>query len=331
MGINYIGASLLNNSESPFYDFKTVGLSITKSADKLITDSAAGATAIATGYRINNKQISLDSEHNSILTIFEFAENFNLSTGLVVTSEVVDATPAAFIAHDNSRYDKEEIALQFVQSNINLVIGGGLKFFTSPENRGIRTDEKNLVEKIKSNRYEFFQNFNELEKTNPGKNFYALLADEGLPKAGERNYTLGQLTNIALQNLSQNPKGFILMVEGSQIDWAGHDNEPGYLLNELDDFSSAISASLEFAKADSNTLVLVTADHETGGLAITGGDPDGGNLELNFISKQHTAGVVAVLAYGPGKEQFDGIYNNYDIGRKLFHFLDANHSFTDKK
>jgi alkaline phosphatase len=121
--------------------------------------------------------------------------------------------------------------------------------------------------------------------------------------------------------LSQDPDGFILMVEGSQIDWAGHDDDANYLLSEMKDFTKAVKAALDFAEADGNTLIIITADHETGGMAIKGGELDGSNLQLDFISKDHTAGVVAVLAKGPGEEYFSGIYGNYEIGRKLFHLF----------
>lgn len=329
MGVNYFGTSLLNNPGSPFYYFKTIGFSITKSADHLITESAAGATAIATGYRTNNKQVSDSPNGKSLETILELAQKLKLATGIVVTSEIVDATPSAFITHSKSRYEKEDIAEQFTKSKLDVVIGGGLDFLLPGSSGGKRKDNKNLIDAVKSNHYDFYKNFDELKNKKSEEKLYAILSKDGLPKASERNYTLGDLTKIAIDNLSKDPDGFVLMVEGSQVDWAGHDNDADYLLNEVKDFTTAVRAALDFADADGNTLIIITADHETGGMAITGGNLDGSNLELNFVSKDHTAGVVAVLAKGPGEENFSGIYNNYEIGRKLFHLIDPEYKFFD--
>jgi alkaline phosphatase len=155
----------------------------------------------------------------------------------------------------------------------------------------------------------------------PLSKFYALIDSDGVAKASERNYTLGDLTKIAISNLSQNKNGFVLMIEGSQIDWAGHGNNSEYILSELKDFDTAINAALDFAEDNGNTLVVVTADHETGGLSINGGTKNGKNLELKYTTKGHTGNMVGVFAYGPGEEQFRGIYENYMIGRKLIHFV----------
>ena len=117
------------------------------------------------------------------------------------------------------------------------------------------------------------------------------------------------------------------MIEGSQIDWAGHDNDVKNLMAELDDFNTAINTCLTFAEKNSNTLIIITADHETGGMAIVGGDPNGKNLKLDFTGTKHTGGLIPVLAKGPGEELFKGIYNNYIIGRKLFNLIDPAYKF----
>jgi len=328
MGLNYVSTSLLQDNSSPFYQFNSIGFAITKSADNLITDSAAGATAIATGHRTNNKFISVDPDNKPLYTIFEHAKRLGLSTGLVVTSDVVCATPSPFIAHHNSRYDKFILAEQYIQSGADVIIGGGTDYFLPIKSGGKREDEQNLLDKIKSNGYNYYSKSDELLNANPSKKFYALLEKDALPKASERSYSLGDLTSIALGSLDENPNGFILMIEGSQIDWAGHDNEASYLLKEMSDFSTAISACLDFADSDGNTLIIITADHETSGMAIEDGESDGKNLKLNFSSTQHTAGVVPVFAKGPGEELFKGIYENYMIGRKLFQLLDESYQFT---
>lgn len=155
MGINYVGASLLQDPNSPFKVFKTIGLSITCSADNLITDSAAGATAIATGYLTNNKYISVDTLGTPLYTIFELAEKLGLSTGIIVTASVAHATPGAFVGHSISRYDQTLIASQMVDQNFDVIIGGGLKYFVPKSDSGEREDNRDLTKELINKNYTF--------------------------------------------------------------------------------------------------------------------------------------------------------------------------------
>lgn len=327
LGINSVGLSVLSLENDPYRSFNSIGLSITSSADNLITDSGAGATALATGYRTFSRCISVDTTGNPLYTLFDHAEKLGKSTGIVATSSVTHATPAAFVAKVEDRSLETKIAEQLVQLNIDVVIGGGHKFFKTVDQGGIREDGYDLISFIKDNGYSYVEDFTSIQHLDKSTRFYALLSVGGLEKASERDYTLGELTITALSNLKTNPEGFVLMIEGSQIDWAGHANDSEYLISEITDFNEAIKASLQFAKEDQNTLVVVTADHETGGMSITGGDLDGKNLEINFSTKGHTADLVGVFAYGPGEELFRGIYENYMIGRKLFYLLDPQYMF----
>ncbi|HEX7356918.1 MAG TPA: alkaline phosphatase [Ignavibacteriaceae bacterium] len=328
MGINYVGASLLQDSNSPFKEFKSIGLSITCSADKLITDSAAGATAIATGYLTNNKYVSVDPNGKPLYTIFELAKKRGLSTGIVVTSSVAHATPGAFIAHTKDRNDQTEIALQMIEKNINVVIGGGLKYFLPKNLSGARNDDRNLIDVLKAKNYSLPKNYGELNSLDESeKNLYALLELDGLPESTKRDYTLGDLTNNALKHLKRNSKGFVLMIEGSQIDWAGHDHKSKELLTEMQDFITAVKAALNFAKVNKNTLVLVTSDHETGGMAITNGNLDATDMELSYNTGGHTPSPVGIYAFGPGESNFAGIMNINKIGQKLFYLLDPSIKF----
>ncbi|MDP2365423.1 MAG: alkaline phosphatase [Ignavibacteria bacterium] len=328
MGINYVGASLLQDTNSPFKEFTTIGLSITCSADKLITDSAAGATAIATGYLTNNKYISVDTLGNPLYTIFEHAEKLGLSTGIVVTASIAHATPGAFLGHSISRYDQTLIASQMVEQNFDVIIGGGLKYFIPKSDSGEREDNRDLTAELINKNYAFSKDYSDL-KTIPDSinQIYGLLEMDGLPESANRNYTLGDLTKIAINHLKNDEDGFILMIEGSQIDWAGHDHKSKELLEEMKDFSSAIKQALDFAKADSNTLVLITSDHETGGMFITKGNRDASELELSFSTGSHTPSPVGIFAFGPGEELFKGIMNINIIGQKLFYLLDPNYKF----
>ena len=328
MGVNYVSTSVISIKNDPYRRFTTMGFSVTCSADNLITDSAAGATAIATGYRTNNYWISLHPEtEEPLFTIFELAERLNKSTGIVVTSAVTHATPGAFVAHVKDRSMEIEIAKQLTELNLEVVIGGGKKFLTPKSLGGDRSDELNLISAVKEKGYEYYDNYNSFSENTPGNKFYALFEAAGLAKASERYYTLGDLVKTALNFLSRQPNGFILMVEGSQIDWAGHQNNKDYLLSEMKDFNTAINAVLDFAEQDGETLVLVTADHETGGMNIINGEVTGCNLNLIFSTGGHTADMVPIFAKGPMEEEFRGILDNYIIGRKLFKLLDNTYHF----
>jgi len=328
MGINYVGVSVLQDSTSPFKEFKTIGLSITCSADKLITDSAAGATAIATGYLTNNKYISVDTLGTPLYTLFEHAEKLGLSTGIVVTSTVSHATPGAFVGHTNDRNDQVLIASQMVDNNIDLVIGGGLKYFLPKNLFGEREDNLNLTKRLSEKGYYLPKNYDELlSLPDSVQEIYALFELDGLPGATYRKYSLGDLTKNAINHLNNDSDGFVLMIEGSQIDWAGHDHKSKELLDEMNDFSSAIKKALDFAKKDGNTLVLVTADHETGGMSIINGNKDGTGLELSYTTLNHTPSPVGIFTFGPGAEFFNGIMNINRIGQKLFFLLDSSYKF----
>jgi alkaline phosphatase len=328
MGVNYVSTSVLSLKNDPFRRFTTSGFSVTCSADKLVTDSAAGGTAIATGYRTNNLTISINPETEApMLTLFELAERFNKSTGLVVTCSVTHATPAVFVAHVKNRGMELEIARQFLNRKLDVVIGGGKKYFTPKSLGGDRSDEFNLITSITNNSYNYYDSYEKLKNDKPGNKFYALFEPVGLPKAADRDYSLGDLTKIALEYLSQQSNGFVMMIEGSQIDWAGHANNLDYLLTEMEDFNTALNTALDFAEKDGETLVVVTADHETGGMNIIDGDANGCDLDLEFATKDHTASMVGVFAKGPGEEEFSGVMDNYMIGRKLFKMLDSSYQF----
>lgn len=321
MGINYVTTSVLKLDNDPYKRFKTVGLVVTVSADALVTDSAAGATAFATGHKTNNGIISMTPDGKSLQSIAEFLKGEGYSTGVVSTSGITHATPACFYAHVMSRNQYFDIAEQLVESDVDLAIGGKWSEFLPKEDGGVREDELNLKEKAEEKGIKFMTSVDELMAHNGEGRYFALVEEESLPHAAERDYTLGQLTEKALKTLSKDEDGFFLMVEGSQIDWSGHANEwDPYGLGEMKDFNTAINAALDFAEKDGNTLVIVTADHETGGLAINGED-ENGNLEIGYASKSHTGVMVGVFTFGPGSEHFNGIIDNTKIGKQLFELL----------
>jgi alkaline phosphatase len=321
MGLSYVSANVITDGDNPFKKFTSVGLSLTSSSNRLITDSGAGATAISTGQRTYNLAIGVDTNKHPIRNIFEAAEELNKSTGVIATSSVTHATPASFVAHVPDRGMELQIARQFFDSRTDVVIGGGSSFFTSMENVGKRGTGDHLIDSIINKGYNYYGSYKDLQNSSLDKPFYALIEKEALQPASERNYKLSNLLSSALRYLKNDKDGFVLMVEGSQIDWAAHNHDSEELMAELTDFSGAINLALQFADLDKNTLVVVTADHETGGGSINGGDLNGENLQLEYTSNGHTAEMVGIFAKGPGEELFRGIMKNSQMGLNFFQFL----------
>ena len=317
MGISQITAANTRNKDFlHLARCKHIGFSKTNST-KYITDSAAGATAFSIGKKTFNGSIGLDKDSIPHKTILEIAEENKLATGMVSTSTITHATPASFIAHQPSRKMYEEIALDFLKTDIDVFIGGGKNHFTT------RKDGKDLTVDLKNNGYELIYSLEQLKETKSLK-IAALLADDGMPTMSEgRGNMLEKSSLKAIEVLSKNEKGFFLMIEGSQIDWGGHDNNSEYIIEEMIDFDNVIGNILDFADKNKETLVVITADHETGGYALVEGDLVTGNIEGRFSTDYHTGTMVPVFAYGPGAEAFMGIYHNtsiYDKFMKLFGF-----------
>jgi alkaline phosphatase len=312
MGVTHIYAALtVNKGFLNLERFPITGFSKTYSSDNYITDSGAGATAIACGTKTNNKMIGVDTAGNPMKSILEYAEENGLSTGLVATSSITHATPASFIAHSLSRTLDEDIALDFLKIDVDVFIGGGSSFFNK------RKDGLNLIDSLRKRNYQVLFSMKDIDTVKSGK-LAGLTAEIHNPRYSKgRGDMLVNATKKAISILNNNTQGFFLMVEGSMIDWAGHENNIQYVIEEVNDFDRTVAAALDFAIADGNTLVIVTADHETGGLALTGGDIDKGKTKTHFTSKDHTACMVPVFAYGPGAEAFSGIYQNTAIFDKM--------------
>jgi alkaline phosphatase len=282
-------------------------LSKTASFDKLITDSAASGTAMATGIKTNNKVLGISPDNINQKSILEICKEKGYKTALIATSSIVHATPASFYAKENSRYNYENIALQLRNDNIDIIVGGGSKYFTT------RKDKRNLINEMSG--YEFVKSVDELEKSISTKIGYFTYFGEPPSILNGRPANLDLITRTILNKLSLNKSPFIIVIEGSQIDWGGHDNDSKMVISEFIDFDSAIKEALEFAKNDGNTLVVVTADHETGGMSLNGGEIN--NVNIKFNTKSHTGTMVPVFSFGPSSETFRGIYENTQIFYKL--------------
>jgi len=315
MGVAEVFAGLTANGGHLFLDnFKQVGFSKTQSSDNYITDSAAGGTALSTGQKTYNGAIGVNTDTIAIKTILEMAEEKGKATGLVSTSAITHATPASFIAHQGSRGSYEDIAADFMKTDIDVFIGGGYKHFAQ------RADKRDLTKELQEKGYQVLRDMDEIAKVKSGK-LAGLTADEHNDPMPKRKMSLPLSTQTALNILDQNKKGFFIMIEGSQIDWGGHADNTIYIVNEMLDFDQAIGKALEFAAKDGETLIVVTADHETGGMALLGGNMQSGMVKGGYSTTDHTGVMVPVFAYGPGAENFTGIIENTDIPKKIMKLM----------
>ncbi|MDL2224550.1 alkaline phosphatase [Bacteroidales bacterium OttesenSCG-928-M06] len=311
MGVAQIYAGMTaNNNKLNLERSQYIGFSKTYSANDYVTDSAAGGTAIACGEKTNNGVIGLDVNGKPIQSLLKIAADNNLSTGIVVSCELTHATPASFIAHQPSRNLYKEIAADYMNVPFTVAIGGGRTHFEE------RDDKRNLTEELKEKGYQVAYTLDEIKNIKFGK-MIGLMADghpEAYPARGE---LLTEGVTSALDILSQNDKGFFLMVEGSMIDWGGHSNDTEMIINEMKDFDRAIKIAFDFADNNPGTLVVITADHETGGMALLGGDFSENIVKAKYTTGGHSGVMVPVFSYGVGAQIFSGIYENTDILGKI--------------
>jgi alkaline phosphatase len=311
MGLAHLTAGLVSAGGNLAVErFPVVGLARTSSADQLVTDSAAAATALACGVKTRNGAIGVDPDGRPVPSILEKARARGLKTGVVVTSSLADATPASFLAHRPSRKQQEEIAADIAASGADVLVGGGRCFFTS------RPDGRYLLGELAARGYAVVEDPSRLASAPPGK-LAALLAEGDLSsEAKGRGDLLRTAVSEALARLTS-ARGFVLVVEASQVDFAAHDGDGRGVSAEVVDLDRTVARILDFAAKDGRTLVVLTADHETGGLALTGGSIEQRNVETGFVTKGHTATMVPVFAFGPGSAAFSGVYENTGVGERL--------------
>lgn len=324
MGISQLSAAYYfqedttKYKEPSFSRFSYIGLAKTSSATERVTQSSAAATAMATGHKTYNLAIGVDLDTIPRENIVELLSKQGYMTGLVASSFITDATPAGFYAHQADRYMQREIAIDLLKSDVDFFASGGFNVFLDTTGRdlfkeyGVKVD----VAKLKK-----------IRKPEPGDRYGFLLAGERMPAMleGRKNF-LTKATDIAVDFLSTGEAGYFLMVEGSQIDWAGHGNNGKYMITEVNDFEKTVGEVLDYADKDGETLVIVTADHETGGYTLGAAGQNGYGADYSvitptFASTNHSAALVPVMAYGPGAENFIGIYENTEIFHKLVSLL----------
>ena len=338
MSVSQISAFRLHqggpNSRVAVDSFPYSGQVLTHSANAIVTDSASSGTAFSTGEKTNNRALGVDIKGQPIENITETLDKSGYVSSVISTSEVTHATPAAFAVHTSSRYLTDEISIQMTDSKIKNILGGGRKFFIPEEDGGNREDGINLIEKVKS-KSRLITDKSEL--SNPARygdsQVFGLFADEHLrddstPENHSTEPSIEKMLEFSVNRsekfIENGCKGFFIMAEASQVDWAGHGNDFEYLMREMIDLEDGIKWALNFAKENKETLVVVTADHETGGLLIEPNDPRKyENLDIKFSFNtgigrgSHTGVPVPIYAYGPGAENFTGTLDNTDVHRAL--------------
>lgn len=330
-GVSQITSLRYAEEDFQFSRFSVVGLFTTHANDKLITDSAAGGTAFATGQKTNNGMVAMLPDGTRIQTVLELVEKQGKATGLVATSQITHATPATFSAHVEDRDNEMEIARQQAVAGIEVMLGGGQQFFAE-------NDSGDLTKQMQEDGYRYISTKQTLESVNTQstKKLIGLFAKKGMPTASKRDISLAQMTQTATEILDNDEDGFFLMVEASQVDWAGHDNDGPEVVAEMQDMNSALKWMLDYRESHPDVLVLWVSDHETGGMAIgygvSGHEREGvnvdygptaqkGRMEFGWTSDGHTGQMIPAFAIGPGAEHFSGVYDNTDIGKRLFKLL----------
>lgn len=289
---------------------EVTGLSKTYCANKLVTDSGAGGTAMAIGQKTNYHSVGVDVNGNPQPSLIKLAKQKGMSAGVAVTCRLWDATPADFCCHNTDRDNEDEIIADYVNCEADYVVGGGAKKFEN------RKDGRNIFKELEQKGYQVARSWEECKNLKSGK-IFAVTDSVDTPLPAERGDRLAQSSLKGIELLNQNPNGFFMMIEGSQLDDYGHFNDLDLLMQETHDFDRTVGKILEWAAKDGETLVVVTADHETGGLTLIDGDKDKGEIKCKFSTTGHSGVMVPVYAFGPGAELFTGIYENTDIFHKI--------------
>ena len=313
-GLSQITAGMYaNGNKTHLESFPVVGLAKTHSLNALVTDSAASGTAMACGVKTYNGTIGIDGKNVQHPSILEYAEDKNYTTGMITTSSIVHATPASFYAKVPSRSKYQDIALQLKESDLDYFIGGGKKHFTK------RKDNRNLVAEMTE--WTIVNRLKSFDDATTDKVGYFTNYDEPLPILEGRKPDLADAVRSMLQKFEEKQAPFFMMVEGSQIDWGGHANDLGYIVSEFLDMDEAIGVLVDYVNKHPNTLLIVTADHETGGLGISSGNRRTFQPKGGFVTGGHTASMVPVFAKGLEEQLFSGIYENTAIFEKMMTVL----------
>lgn len=316
MGIGAITAARCagpgENGKLTLDTMPVTGFAKTHSDGNLVTDSAASGTALAAGHKTLNGRISTASDgKSSYPTVLELADKLGKSTGTVTTDAITGATPAVFYAHVDSRGKQDEIAAQLVESKVAVAMGSGKRYFVAAsEGKEGRQDGRDLTAEAAQKGFDVVYDAAAMQASKSAKLLGLFTFDETGP-------TFDAMTMKAVGLLSPNPKGFFLMAESCLPDKGGHKNDMATVVKGVLDLDAALKSALEFAAKDGSTLVIVTADHETGGLCVNQRDDKNPACTPSWTHGSHTGNMVAIYAYGPGAEKFSGTHDNTEIPKVI--------------
>ena len=317
MGLEQVSCAwVLNHGKLNLDRFPTVGLSRTWCTNELITDSGAGGTALAAGVKTGYSHVGTAADSTDLASVLVQAQELGKKTGVVVTCHFADATPCDFCCHNEYRYNQDDLIADYVTCGVDYLSGGGLDWFTVN-----RKDNRDITREMAAAGYTVALTEEELMAADLP--VIGILAPDNLPVAMERGDLYRRTVARGLDILSRESgdRGFVMMLEGSCIDDWLHGNDIGKAMEELLDFDRTIGDVLTWAAADGHTLVVVTADHNTGCLTLQDGNLEEGRIGVAFGSESHNGIAVPFYAWGPGSDAFTGIRENDEWGRLIASFV----------
>lgn len=290
---------------------QATGLSKTWAVKKLVTDSGSGGTSLATGVKTVYHAVGVDPEGKPLTSLVDVAKELGKDAGMAVTCRLWDATPCDFCCHNIDRDKEEELVGDYPTSGVDFVFGGGAQKFTN------RKDGRDIFKELQKKGYHVSRTLDDFFAYDKNSRIFAVPYDKDTPLPDERGDLLARASLKGISLMNQNKNGFFMMIEGSQLDDYGHFNQLDLLMKETLDFDQTVGEVMKWAAKDGETLVVVTADHETGGLTLVNGNKDEGRVECCFSTKDHSGAMVPVYAFGPGAENFTGIFENTDVFKKI--------------
>ena len=290
---------------------QATGLSKTWAVKKLVTDSGSGGTSLATGVKTVYHAVGVDPEGKPLTSLVDVAKELGKDAGMAVTCRLWDATPCDFCCHNIDRDKEEELVGDYPTSGVDFVFGGGAQKFTN------RKDGRDIFKELQKKGYYVSRTLDDFFAYDKNSRIFAVPYDKDTPLPDERGDLLARASMKGISLMNQNKNGFFMMIEGSQLDDYGHFNQLDLLMKETLDFDQTVGEVMKWAAKDGETLVVVTADHETGGLTLVNGNKDEGRVECCFSTKDHSGAMVPVYAFGPGAENFTGIFENTDVFKKI--------------
>ena len=315
MGLAQIHAGwIANHGNLNITMMRNSGFSQTAASNSGNTDSAAGGTAMAVGEKTNNRYIGMGPDNKNRTNLPDTLAPYGFKSGIISSADITDATPAAFYAHQLDRSFNQAIAKDFLSSHVDVLVGSNERSF-------LANADTTLLSDLKNKGYTWSRSLETFKQQKQGKQLVLLADSVTRPVKDGRGDMLVQSLKKTIELLSSNKNGFFIMAEGAQIDYGGHANDLPYIVTELHDFDKAVAAALAFADKDGETLVLVTADHETGGLTLLEASAEEGRIQGEFSTNDHTNIMVPVYAYGPQSLEFRGTYLNTAIFHKILKVL----------